>query len=155
MVIKKILLIVCLGVLPLGLVACSGPTPDQLLENRINIQEFIDRGIARANAGDAKGMNVAFDQAFAIEPKSTKVLVSRGFARSTLKDYKGAVADQTAAIAINPDLPEAYANRGTAYYRLGQKKAARADWQKAAALFKANKNTSKYNELVDVLDQFH
>jgi Tfp pilus assembly protein PilF len=153
--IKRLLLITCLSILPLGLVACSGPTPDQLIENRVNIQEFIDRGIARANAGDAKGMNVAFDKALAIDPKSTKVLVSRGFARSTLKDYKGAVADQTAALAISPDLPEAYANRGTAHYRIGEKKLARADWQKAAALFKANKNMSKYNDLVDVLDQFH
>jgi len=120
----------------------------------VTVREYVRRGVDRMEAGDARGALPFFDRALKLNPKGAEIYVQRGYARAQLRDYKGAIADQSEALRLKPTLAEAFANRGTSRYRLGDRKGAREDWQKAQALFRAQGDAAKANEIAQVIANF-
>ena len=97
-------------------------------------EEYLQRGSARAQQGDAAGALADFDQAIALDPRLAQAYSNRGFARVSLDQHQAAIADCDRAIALDPRLASAYSNRGRARWQLGQHQAALADYDQAIAL---------------------
>ena len=97
-------------------------------------EEYLNRGISKANLQDYTGAIADYTKAIEIDPNYALAYVNRGISKANLQDYTGAIADFTKAIEIDPNYADAYGNRGVSKEILGDLNGACADWKKAAAL---------------------
>jgi Flp pilus assembly protein TadD len=73
------------------------------------------RADAAAQAGDAAGMQRAYDALLATAPNDLRALVGRGTARSWQRDWKNAEDDFVAALALAPNNLDALTGLGYTY----------------------------------------
>src|SRR5713226_5789339 len=85
-----------------------------VLVAQTSAEDFYNRGVTRASAGDYRGAVEDFTQALRVNPNAAEAYMGRGFARAELKDYPAAIEDFTQALRINPNEAEAYIARGFA-----------------------------------------
>jgi tetratricopeptide (TPR) repeat protein/S1-C subfamily serine protease len=114
---------------------------------------YNSRGNAKSKLGDKKGAIADYDNAIRIDPQSSKAYIVRGGTKSALGDKKGAIADYDNAIRVDPQSANAYTIRGSTKYELGDKKGGIADLNIAAQLFKAQKNMTRYEEVMNAIQQ--
>jgi len=97
-------------------------------------EDYLGKGMAKAEKGDWKGALQDFNKAIELNPKYAIAYVVRGLGKEGLSDYRGAIQDFNKAIELNPNYATAYSNRGTAKLKLGQKDSGCLDLSKAGEL---------------------
>jgi len=107
----------------------------------INIQLYINRGVANMQSENYEGAVQDFTDALEDNPRNSSALNYRAFANYRLGMYEEAVADYNKAIDLNPDDAMAYYNRGMAHLRAGEKTKACPDFHKACSM--GNKNACR------------
>jgi tetratricopeptide (TPR) repeat protein len=104
----------------------------------VSAKEFLDNGIAKADAKDYLGAIDDYSKAINLNPKYVDAYFNRGVAKGNVKDYAGAVADYTRTIELDPKDAVAYFNRGTVKVILKDVAGATADFAKAIKLDSKN-----------------
>lgn len=128
-----------------GLGTCFGspsttdPTADfelgkSLLVNPTTAIEYVMRGTAQAQLGDAEGAIADYDRAIAIDPRLLLAYNNRGNLRQHLGNMAGAIADFSQVLKIDSHSAIAYNNRAIIYTQSGQYAPAIADFTKAIEL---------------------
>jgi tetratricopeptide (TPR) repeat protein len=128
-----------------GLGTCFGspsttdPTADfelgkSLLANPSTAIEYVMRGTAQAQLGDADGAIADYDRAISIDPRLLLAYNNRGNLRQYLGDMSGAIADFSQVLKIDSQSAIAYNNRAIIYTQSGQFAPAIADFTKAIEL---------------------
>ncbi|WP_295615925.1 tetratricopeptide repeat protein [Chamaesiphon sp. GL140_3_metabinner_50] len=128
-----------------GLGTCFGspsttdPTADfelgkSLLVNPTTAIEYVMRGTAQAQLGDAEGAIADYDRAIAIDPRLLLAYNNRGNLRQYLGNMAGAIADFSQVLKIDSHSAIAYNNRAIIYTQSGQYAPAIADFTKAIEL---------------------
>jgi len=90
---------------PNGYRASSEDLATKSTENPASVQDFIDRGLMRLDAGQFDQAISDFDQALALDPKNVWALGDRGIARVWKHDFGAGAKDLAAVEAIDPDNP--------------------------------------------------
>jgi tetratricopeptide (TPR) repeat protein len=128
-----------------GLGTCFGspsttdPTADfeqgkSLLTHPATAIEYVMRGTAHAQLGDADGAIADYDRAIAIAPRLLLAYNNRGNLRQYLGNMAGAIADFSQVLKIDSQSAIAYNNRAIIYTQSGQFALAIADFNKAIEL---------------------
>ena len=94
----------------------------------------IEKGNAKAEAGDWKGALNEYHNAAGYDPKSHEAYYRRAVASHNLKDYRSAVNDYSKAIYLDNSDGYSYFGRGQCYIELGRKDNACVDLSKASGL---------------------
>jgi putative GTP pyrophosphokinase len=89
-----------------------------------------------------------FNNAFAFDNKSYKVVYYRGVVHSVLKEYSSAIDDYTLSLSINPYQSFCLFRRAQAYYHIGDYPQALADCENSLALEPQNKSAIKFRDLL-------
>jgi Flp pilus assembly protein TadD len=92
---------------------------------------YLQRSLARADAGDKAGAIADIDSALQIDPSIVPAYVARGRIKSYLKDYSGAIADFSKALELESGNPDAYHGRCVARMESGEIKGAIQDCRQA------------------------
>lgn len=116
-------------------------------------EAYNNRGIVRCAIGEVQAAVKDYTQAILMNHEYADAYYNRGNIRSDLGKYQDAVNDYTQAVQINPDFAMAYGNRGLAYYEIDHLNAAIADTQKAADIFFAQGDITKYQQAIDTVKQ--
>lgn len=119
--------------------ATTDPTADfergiSLLTHPTTAMEYVMRGTAQAQLGDAEGAIADYDRAISLDPRLLLAYNNRGNLRQYLGDMAGAVADFSQVLKIDPHSAIAYNNRAIIYTQNGQFAPAIADFTKAIEL---------------------
>jgi tetratricopeptide (TPR) repeat protein len=128
-----------------GLGTCFGspsttnPTADfehgkSLLANPTTAIEYVMRGTAQAQLGDADGAIADYDRAIEIDPRLLLAYNNRGNLRQYLGNMAGAIADFSQVLKIDSQSAIAYNNRAIIYTQSGKFAPAIADFTKAIEL---------------------
>ncbi|WP_375513421.1 tetratricopeptide repeat protein [uncultured Nostoc sp.] len=102
----------------------------------------------------SSGVLIDYNAALKINPNHAKAYYNRGIVRSNLGDNQGAIADYNAVLKINPNYANAYYNRGNAHFNLGDKQGAIVELQKAAELFRQQRNTELYQQALELIRKY-
>jgi putative GTP pyrophosphokinase len=89
-----------------------------------------------------------FNNAFALDNKSYKVVYYRGVVNSVLKVYSSAIDDYTLSLSINPYQSFCLFRRAQAYYHIGDYPQALSDCENSLALEPQNKLAIKFRRLL-------
>lgn len=100
-----------------------------------NARMFYMLGLARTEAGDAKGAIKALDKAIELDPDFVQALYNRALMRNGQGDLNGACQDMDAAAAKQPDNPELPYTKSILLYQAGKKTEAAQSIQKLLNLF--------------------
>ena len=113
----------------------------------IALKEEIAKGPYGANWGNTS----KYDRAIKKNPNDAAAFYNRAFIHSQWGRREKAIADFTQVIRINPtdssafpNVAGAYSQRGQQYRILGDKQKALADLQKAAEIYKQQKDNFRY-----------
>lgn len=104
------------------------------IETAKNTENFLDRGLNKAQAGDFKAAVLEFSQAIQINPNNAQAYHNRGMARFKLGEIARAIEDFTQALRLNPNYTEAYVERGNAYRQLQDYQRAIIDYSQTVQL---------------------
>jgi len=107
---------------------------------KLQSEQYLIRGIAKANQHQYKRAIANFTKAIKINPDYRLAYIKRGNARCELKDLQGGIADYTKAIEIEPHDSGSYYNRGITKSELQDYKGAIADYDKAIEIAPRFKN---------------
>ena len=105
-----------------------------LLANAATAIEYVMRGTAKAQLGDAQGAIADYNLAIGINPRLLVAYNNRGNLRQHLGDIDGAIADFSQVLKIDSQSAIAYNNRAIIYTQIGQLPAAIADFSRAIEL---------------------
>jgi tetratricopeptide (TPR) repeat protein len=121
--------------------------------NPQDARAFIESALNKQKQNDFKGALSDFDQAIAIDAKSTTAYVGRGTLKGfKLDDFRGAVSDFSKAIVLEPQLDIAYVGRGIIRgYKLNDREGAVKDLRIAAKLLRAKGDTEHLKLVTDTL----
>jgi tetratricopeptide (TPR) repeat protein len=114
---------------------------------------FASRGITYAEMGDNETALVDLNRSIEINPDFAPTYYNRGLTRMALEDAQGALEDLTRAIDLDADFAAAYRTRGQLRSDLDDTEGAIEDLQTAAELFRAQRNTQGYREVMNELEQ--
>jgi tetratricopeptide (TPR) repeat protein len=106
---------------------------------------YIQKGHAKAEAGDWKGALNEYNTAVGFDPRNAEAYYGRALAAQTLKDYRSAVNDYSKVIYLNDSDANAYYGRGMCYFELGKKNNSCIDLSKASGLGNADAATAMMN----------
>ena len=81
---------------------------------------YVDRGLAKLEAGDAKGAIEDYTKALEINPSFAPAFAGRGHARESLRDWSGVVHDVTEALRLDSHDAGSYGCRAYARWWLGE-----------------------------------
>jgi len=95
---------------------------------------YLNRGTIHLDQQDFDGAIVDFDQAIALDPKSSRSYNARGRAYQGKLQHDRAIEDFDQAIALDPTYAAPLNNRGNAYRGMGQLDRAIADYDRAIEL---------------------
>lgn len=115
---------------------------------------FLNRGSLRQGLGDLKGAIEDYTQAINVkqdESCSACAYYNRGYARSDQNNYAEAERDYNEALKLEPNFAIALEDRGWVRWRLGNMAGSKADYQKAAAIYKKEGDTERYQRAQDIL----
>ncbi|OKH38800.1 hypothetical protein NIES2119_09440 [[Phormidium ambiguum] IAM M-71] len=90
-------------------------------------QDFYNRGLEKAQAGDFAGAVREFDRVLRINPQCVEAYYKRGRCRFELGDRTGAIADYNQALQLQPEKTEIYLSRGLTKLALKDPAGALAD----------------------------
>ena len=97
-------------------------------------QEFYNRGLEKALAGDFAGAVREFDRVLRINPQLVEAYYKRGRCRFELGDRTGAIADYNQALQLQPERTEIYLSRGLTKLALKDNAGALADAEQSLKL---------------------
>jgi tetratricopeptide (TPR) repeat protein len=97
-------------------------------------EQLLERGVAKADAGDPAGAISDFDRAIALSPTCAEAYFNRGSVHYSQGRLDQAIADLDKAIQINPTFAPAYDNRGCARKDKGDRSGAIRDFEEALKL---------------------
>ena len=112
------------------------------------IEEQLIEGMDQGMKGNYSGAIQIFSRLIQSYPHYADAYYNRGLAKAKLGDKKGAIADYNKAIEIDTNLAEAYEERGNLWLKLKDKNQAIKDFKKAAELYKKQKNTISYEQVI-------
>jgi tetratricopeptide (TPR) repeat protein len=112
------------------------------------IEEKLIEGMDQGIKGDYKAAIRIFSRLIQAYPNYADAYYNRGLAKTKLGDTQGAIADYNEAIKIDTNLAEAYEERGNLWLKLKDKNQAIKDFKKAAELYKKQKNTISYEQII-------
>jgi tetratricopeptide (TPR) repeat protein len=107
---------------------------DIIVSRSPDLEAFLNRGVARINAGHHEEAVEDLTRAIALNPASADAHANRAFALVRLQRLDEALADFDRAIAIDPVRPMFYRLRGGVHDLRGDRSQACADWQQACSL---------------------
>jgi tetratricopeptide (TPR) repeat protein len=105
-----------------------------LLAHPTTAMEYVMRGTATAQLGDARAAIVDYTSAIALNPRLVVAYNNRGNLWQHLGNLQGGITDFSKVIEIDADSAIAYNNRAIIYTQIGQFPAAVADYTKAIEL---------------------
>jgi tetratricopeptide (TPR) repeat protein len=94
-----------------------------------------------------------FERAIKLKPQFAEAYIDRGTAYGEQQDNANAIADFNRAVKLDPKLAKAYYNRGVFYRSQQQYPQAKADLEKAKKLFQADRDTTWYQQTVELLQE--
>jgi Flp pilus assembly protein TadD len=97
-------------------------------------QDYLARGVDKAELGDKQGAIADFSSAIRFKPNDADAYYNRGLAKYELGEKQGAINDYNEAIRLKPDDADAYYGRGVVKSALGEKQGAITDYNKAIRL---------------------
>jgi tetratricopeptide (TPR) repeat protein len=97
-------------------------------------QDFYNRGLEKAQAGDFAGAVREFDRVLRINPQFVEVYYKRGRCHFELGDRTGAIADYNQALQLQPERTEIYLSRGLTKLALKDHAGALADAEQSLKL---------------------
>lgn len=107
---------------------------DVIVSRSPDHEAFLNRGVARINAGRHEEAVEDLSRAIALNPGSADAHANRAFALVRLQRPDSALADFDRAIALDPARPVFYRLRGGVHDLLGDRPRACGDWQRACSL---------------------
>jgi tetratricopeptide (TPR) repeat protein len=107
---------------------------DVIVSRSPDHEAYLNRGLARINAGHPAEAVDDLTKAIALKPDSADAHANRAFALVRLQRLDQALADFDRAIAIDPARPLFYRLRGGVHEMLGDRSRACADWQRGCSL---------------------
>jgi tetratricopeptide (TPR) repeat protein/predicted Ser/Thr protein kinase len=96
-----------------------------------NVEDLMNRGLARTQKGDFDGAIEDYTRAIALDGKSATAFNNRGNARLCKRDVDGAIDDFTRAVEVAPRHSAAWDNRGRARFAKGDFEGALRDHTRA------------------------
>ena len=112
------------------------------------IEEQLIEGMDQGMKGNYLGAIQIFSRLIQAYPHYADAYYNRGLAKAKLGDKQDAIADYNKAIKIDTNLAEAYEERGNLWLKLKDKNQAIKDFKKAAELYKKQKNTIGYDQVI-------
>ena len=94
-----------------------------------------------------------FNRAIQLNPQLARVYFNRGNIYMKINKSSETIADFNRAIQLNPQYADAYFNRAIVYGRQQQYYQAKSDLEKAADLFRAQNNTTGYQQAMTLLEK--
>ena len=107
---------------------------DVIVSRSPDHEAYLNRGLARINAGHPGQAVEDLTRAIALKPASADAHANRAFALVRLQRLDEAITDFDRAIAIDPSRPVFHRLRGGVRDMLGDRPQACADWKQACAL---------------------
>ncbi|MFA5644942.1 MAG: tetratricopeptide repeat protein [Candidatus Ratteibacteria bacterium] len=104
---------------------------DVIAQSPAKARPWLNRGVARAERGDAKGAMEDYQKAISRDPSYLEAYISRGSLWGALGKYREAVADFEKVLEVRPNASIALNNRGVAYASMGKREEARDDFSRA------------------------
>lgn len=117
-----------------SLAACKPLVNPGAKGNKGQAAAHLADGLSLAWQGNIDGAIVAFDQAIAINPKSSLAYLNRGLAWRRKGDDERALADLDQAVKLAPSMARGYYNRSLLLRERGEERPARADQARAVDL---------------------
>jgi tetratricopeptide (TPR) repeat protein len=118
-----------------------------------NVQAYNNRGLAYADQKQYPQAILDYSQAIKLDPKLAKAYANRGNIYRKQEQYPQAILDYSQAIKLDPQYANAYANRGIIYAQQKQYVQAKIDLERAAELFRAQNNTTDYQQVIALLQK--
>ncbi|MCM1985390.1 serine protease [Lyngbya confervoides] len=134
------------GLLPRHQLSFAKSSPHQAL-----IQDLMAQADFRRRQRDIPGATAALDQVIRLDPNYYEAYMVRGDIHLTQRDDYAAIADFYQAVQVDPSLGEGHYNLGLAHLRAGGGRDSIPHFEKAATIFKAKKQTEKYQAAQDQL----
>ncbi|MFM7888201.1 MAG: tetratricopeptide repeat protein [Pseudanabaena sp.] len=100
----------------------------------IQLQNFVQWGLARAAEGDWQAAQHSYDQALWINPRYVDAYMARGMNYLQKGDFDQALADFNQVLQLEPMLSAGYYNRGCTYYAQQQVELSLDDFRQAISL---------------------
>ena len=100
----------------------------------IQLQNFVQWGLARAAEGDWQAAQHSYDQALWIDPRYVDAYLARGMAYLQQGNFEQALADFNQVLQLEPMSSTGYYHRGCTYYAQQQVELSLADLRQAIAL---------------------
>lgn len=119
----------------INLSSAESGTSGSSLQDQYSATTWLNRGIAKAVAGDYQAAIANYNQALDLDSKNSDTYYNRGVAYYNLGRHQQALTDFNHSIKLNPSLAEAYGNRAQLHIEQGDKQKAIQDCQSAAKLF--------------------
>ena len=92
---------------------------------------LLGKGQSLMNLGEARDALTCFEQALALEPENTELLVKKGLAQEQLENWDDALASYNRALALDPGLTVAYLYKGGVCNRLQRYQEALQSYERA------------------------
>jgi tetratricopeptide (TPR) repeat protein len=118
---------------------------------------YNNRGLLKSDKlGNIQGALADYNRAIQIDPNYAIAYYNLGSLKENkLGDMQGALADYNRSIQLDPNYADTYTNRGALKYRkLNDRSGGISDIQQAVKLYKAQNNTSGYNNAMGFLRQW-
>jgi len=108
---------------------------DEIIENNPDFASaYVNRALAKINAGNITGALKDYHQAIALDPNNSLIYVNRALAQEKIKNFRSALADYNMALRLDPSAVIAYKGRGRALFELGEFQLALEDLDEAIRL---------------------
>jgi tetratricopeptide (TPR) repeat protein len=125
-------------------------------------EAYVNRGLVKAELGDAKGSLADQNAAFEIDPNQPAVYVNRGVLLYQAKNWEGAIGEYTQALKFDKEDPLVYFDRAIAYADSNRPNEAIADYNKAieyhpkfmVAYYNRGNAKSKLNQYADAIKDY-
>lgn len=105
----------------------------------LNAIPYFNRGLLRMETLDNDRALTDFSQVLQLDPDDYRALYNRAMIYVAKKDYPAAIADISRVVDAFPDFAGAVYTRFTIYNEMGDRKHAMQDYDKAIAMFKADR----------------
>jgi tetratricopeptide (TPR) repeat protein len=119
-----------------------------------DLNELLLQGMEKGIQGDYQGAIADFTEVIRLSPNEVEAYYNRGIAYAKLNNYREAIADFNQALNLNQKIADIYVERGKVQLALGNREAAMADLKVAQKLFHQQKNTARYQEMENLLQDF-
>ncbi|WP_286394796.1 tetratricopeptide repeat protein [Pseudanabaena mucicola] len=116
----------------------------------IQLQNFVQWGLAKAAEGDWHAAQHSYDQALWINPRYVDAYMARGMNYLQKGDFDQALADFNQVLQLEPMLSAGYYNRGCTYYAQQQVELSLDDFRQAISL--DSQFLPAHQKLVEVLN---